>query len=167
MPIVQDYVTNNKNLVFVRISLTNYFRFLVRYFPEQRESVINFLVEQLAKPTKSKDDRTLNGFFISELCNLKAVEVAQEIEQAFINKQVDLSILGNWDDAQVYLGLKKRIDLSLERLSNGFNRFDHGYNYLKRFKSQGFADRPETHKAKSKKQKKKKKWRLPHSDRPL
>jgi len=153
-PIVQDYVMTRNNLISVRIAFMNYFRFLVRYYPEQRESIIHFLVEQLAKPTLSEDDRTLNGFFICELCDLKAVEVAQEIEQAFINKRVDLAIIGNWDDAQVSLGLKKRIDVSLERLAKGLDRFD--YRYVTRFQPKGFGDPFATYNAKSKKHKSKK-----------
>ncbi|MFZ9737234.1 MAG: DUF1186 domain-containing protein [Prochlorotrichaceae cyanobacterium] len=150
-PIVQDYITNTKNRLSVRISFSSYFRYLVRYYPEQRESVINFFVEQLAKPATSQDDRTLNGFFISELCDLKAIEVAKEIEQAFVHQRVDLSVIGDWDDAQVYLGLKPRTEIPLDRLifSKKLDR-----QPLKESQTKGFGDRSETKNSKSKKRKK-------------
>ena len=157
-PIVQEYVTNTKNLLSVRITLTNYFRLLAHSYPEQRESLITFFVEQISKPTESEDDCTLNGFFICELCDLKAVEVAKEIEQAFINNRVDLTIVGDWNEAQVYLGLKKRFEPSLNQLFFSSKRFNQLEQYfLKRSQPKGFGDRSGTHKPKSKKQKKKKK----------
>ncbi|MGA0197873.1 MAG: DUF1186 domain-containing protein [Prochlorotrichaceae cyanobacterium] len=150
-PIVQDYITNNKNLLSVRISFSDYFRCLVCYHPQQRESVINFLVEQLAKPATSQDDRTLNGFFISDLCDLKAIEVAKEIEQAFVHQQVDLSVIGSWDEARVYLGLKPRTEIPLDRLI--FSKKLDGQS-LKKSQTKGFGDRSETKNSKSKKRKK-------------
>jgi hypothetical protein len=44
------------------------------------------------------------------LCDLKAVESAFVIEGAFAADGVDLSILGDWEEAQILLGLlEKRV----------------------------------------------------------
>ncbi len=50
-------------------------------------------------------DPTLNGFLISYLVDLQAVEAAPLIESAFDAACVDISILGDWEDAQIKLGL--------------------------------------------------------------
>jgi hypothetical protein len=50
-------------------------------------------------------DPSLNGFLISYLVDLKAVEAAPQMESAFAADCVDISILGDWEDAQIELGL--------------------------------------------------------------
>ena len=45
---------------------------------------------------------------IAALCELEAIEKATEIEQAFAEKRVDLSVNGDWSEVQVELGLKTR-----------------------------------------------------------
>jgi hypothetical protein len=53
-----------------------------------------------------KNDPELNGFLITNLIELAAVESAAAIQQAFAAKRVDASITGDWDDVQIDLGLK-------------------------------------------------------------
>jgi hypothetical protein len=48
---------------------------------------------------------TLNAFLISFLVDLKATEAAPLMEKAFAAKRVDISIVGDWEDAQIQLGL--------------------------------------------------------------
>ena len=72
--------------------------------PSARDECVTILSRQLERFTEN--DPTLNGFLISYLVNLKAVEAAPVMERAFAADHVDLSILGDWEDAQVRLGLK-------------------------------------------------------------
>jgi hypothetical protein len=44
-------------------------------------------------------------FIISSLLNLEAVEAAPVMERAFAADRVDISIPGDWEDAQIELGL--------------------------------------------------------------
>jgi hypothetical protein len=72
--------------------------------PSARDECATILSRQLERFTKN--DPTLNGFLISYLANLRTVEAAPVMERAFAADRVDLSILGDWEDAQVRLGLK-------------------------------------------------------------
>jgi hypothetical protein len=54
------------------------------------------------------NDPELNGYLVGSLAaDFKAVETAPLIEAAYAADRVDPSFVGNWDDAQVWLGLKK------------------------------------------------------------
>jgi hypothetical protein len=72
--------------------------------PSARDECVTVLSRQLERFTKN--DPTLNGFLIHYLVELRAVEEAPLMERAFAADRVDLSILGDWEDAQVGLGLK-------------------------------------------------------------
>lgn len=47
----------------------------------------------------------LNAFLMSYLVDLKAVEAAPVMEEAFAADRVDISIQGDWEDVQILLGL--------------------------------------------------------------
>ncbi|MDB6125740.1 MAG: lyase HEAT-like repeat protein [Pedosphaera sp.] len=49
---------------------------------------------------------TLNGLLVASLLDLKAVEAAPVIQRAFATEQVDESVVGDWEDVQIELGLK-------------------------------------------------------------
>jgi hypothetical protein len=50
-------------------------------------------------------DPSLNALLINYLVDLKAVEAAPQMEKAFAADSVDISVLGDWEDAQIALGL--------------------------------------------------------------
>ncbi len=72
--------------------------------PSARDECVEILSRQLERFTRN--DPSLNGFLISYLIDLRAVEAAPLMERAFAAGRVDLSIQGDWEDAQVELGLK-------------------------------------------------------------
>jgi Protein of unknown function (DUF1186) len=72
--------------------------------PSARGECVTILSRQLERFTEN--DPSLNGLLISYLVDLRAVEAAPSMERAFTADRVDLSILGDWEDAQVELGLK-------------------------------------------------------------
>ena len=113
---VQDYIANPSHNIFGRISASNYFKRLYDHHPDQREQCIKSLAQLLA--SYQKNDLGLNGFLILELCDLKAVEKAPEIKKAFDSQRVDLTIMGDWDEAQVKLGFKTREEVPLRRFSS-------------------------------------------------
>jgi hypothetical protein len=47
----------------------------------------------------------MNSYLISSLINLRAVEAAPLMEEAFAANHVDISIVGDWEDVQIELGL--------------------------------------------------------------
>ncbi len=77
--------------------------------PELRSECIEALTEQLSHFQKNSPE--LNGFIIADLLDLKAVESAPTIEQAFAAKRIDTSIAGDWFDIQYALGLITRTEM--------------------------------------------------------
>lgn len=72
--------------------------------PATRDQVIDALAEQLAQ--HATNEPALNAFFVFGLVKLKAVAMAPLMEAAFAAGRVDESVSGNWDDAQILMGLK-------------------------------------------------------------
>ena len=54
-----------------------------------------------------QNDETVNGFIISYLADLNARETAPLVERAFQSGRVDLSILGDYEEFQIAVGLLK------------------------------------------------------------
>lgn len=73
--------------------------------PETRAEMVAILTAQLEE--QAVRDETINAAIISDLIDLKAVESAAVIERAFRAGRVDETVAGDWDEVQVYLGLKK------------------------------------------------------------
>jgi hypothetical protein len=71
--------------------------------PEAREPAIAALVRQLRVwPNQNAE---LNAFLISALVDLRAVESAPVMREAFEAGAVDESVCGDWEEVQVELGL--------------------------------------------------------------
>ena len=82
-----------------------------RMHPDTRLDCITILTQQLAKFDENIPD--FNGFLVMVLVGtLMAVESAATIEQAFRADRVTSDLVQNWDEAQVFLGLKEAPDFS-------------------------------------------------------
>jgi hypothetical protein len=79
---------------------------IVKRYPECRHECIGVLTKALAHAADT--DPTANGFAISSLLHLKAVEAIDTIREAFRLDVVDLSIAGDLEDAEIDLGLRER-----------------------------------------------------------
>jgi hypothetical protein len=71
--------------------------------PEVRSEVVSVLAGQLE--LHAEQDVELNGFLVSYLMDLRAVEAAGVMEAAFAAGSVFPGIAGDWEDVQVELGL--------------------------------------------------------------
>ncbi|MBN2007313.1 MAG: DUF1186 domain-containing protein [Anaerolineae bacterium] len=104
LPALRDYFTTATHGMWSRSASINALVALVQDFPDCRAAVVETLAAQLAH--FAEQDRNLNALMVSALCvDLGAVEAAAVIEAAYAAGQVDLMVLGDWEDAQVYLGL--------------------------------------------------------------
>ncbi|MGH2414002.1 MAG: hypothetical protein ACRDEA_09990, partial [Microcystaceae cyanobacterium] len=79
---------------------------LAEGYPEARSSCISLLTEQLKQFEVNGEE--VNGFIAVSLADLKAVESAPVIEEAFQRGCVEERVGGDWEDIQVLLGLKSQ-----------------------------------------------------------
>jgi hypothetical protein len=71
--------------------------------PEARDDCVSALIRGLENHATHHSG--LNGFLVNNLVDLEAVEAAPLMEEAFAANHVDISIMGDWEDVQVRLGL--------------------------------------------------------------
>jgi len=103
IPGLRDFVADAKHGDWARVAAGEGLVDMIEQFPESREQAVAIITGQLRQ--FAEQDRTVNAFLVEALCNLKAVESAADIEQAFAANAVDLSVLGDWEEAQILLGL--------------------------------------------------------------
>jgi len=104
IPTLRDYLADSAHGVWARVAAANGLQEIADRHPHTRDDVIAILVGQLEH--FDEQDRTLNACIVSDLvCDLKAVTAAPIIEKAYAAGRVDVAVLGDWEDAQVYLGL--------------------------------------------------------------
>lgn len=87
----------------VAASAANALEEIAKRFPEARGAVVDALQRQLR--WWARQDEDLNASLVSSLVDLRAVEAAPVIEEAFLAGAVDESLVGDWEDVQVELGL--------------------------------------------------------------
>ncbi len=97
-----------------RFSAISYLEDIYKKHPEVRDRCVEAIAAELEK--FENNDPELNGFLVGSLAaQFKAVETAPLIEAAYAADRVDPSFVGNWDDAQVWLGLKKAPKIPTQR----------------------------------------------------
>ncbi len=104
IPALDRYVTNPSHGLWPRLAAAHSLERIAVQHPTAHPDCVAALSHQLEQfPTNEPE---LNGFLISYLVELKATEAAPLIERAYAANRVDISIVGDWEDAQVALGLK-------------------------------------------------------------
>jgi hypothetical protein len=104
IPALTAYIADESHDVRSRINVATGLEKIGTMHPEAREESIAALTRQLERA--EENDSELNAFIISALLGLQATEAAPAIEQAFATDNVDMGIVGDWDDVQAELGLK-------------------------------------------------------------
>lgn len=97
------FLSDDSHGEFPRVKSANGLREVVRRFPEARESVVAILTAELARYQKGVG--SLNGFLVSDLLELEAVESAETIERAFAANVIDPTVVGDWGDIRRELGV--------------------------------------------------------------
>ena len=103
LPQVTAHLQNPTYTDETRTAASTAIKYIGEFYPETRDTVITVLSKQLAKYHKQSEE--LNAFLISDLTDLEAVETASIMEAAFKSNKVELSILGDWEEVQIRLGL--------------------------------------------------------------
>ena len=89
--------------LWARVAAAKSLAALGRYRPELRDGCVAVLAGQLA--AFENQSPTLNGFIVSYLVDLGAVEVEAVMARAFGAGRVDLGVVGDWEETQIQLGL--------------------------------------------------------------
>jgi hypothetical protein len=103
IPTLARLMRNDECGVFAQVAAARSLESIAASAPDARAECIAALVHRLS--WHARNDPILNGFLISYLLELGATEASSMIESAFAADDVDLSIVGDWEDAQVALGL--------------------------------------------------------------
>lgn len=103
IPALAAYLGDQSHETWPRVTTTVCLERMGERHPETRDACIAALTASLEH--FAENDPSLNAFLISPLLKLRAVEAAPVIERAFAADRVDLSVTGDWEDAQVELGL--------------------------------------------------------------
>lgn len=104
IPALARYLDDVSHGLWPRVTAATSLERIAAGDPSARSECVTILSRQLERFTEN--DPILNGFLISYLVDLRAVEAAPVMERAFAAGRVDLSIRGDWEDVQVDLGLR-------------------------------------------------------------
>jgi len=111
IPALAAYLADTSHELYPRGYAAHGLEEIGNWHPESRSEVIAALSKQLE--SFEENDYELNGFLISGLSHLKAVEALPLIERAFAADRVDEFVIG-LDDVLVELGLKEREEIQIQ-----------------------------------------------------
>jgi len=105
IPALEKYIFDDSNGLFDRIAAIHGIERIASGDPECRDKCVSIFTEKLK--TCEKNDPTFNAFLILYLTELNATESIDIIGQAYERESVDESVLGDFEDVEIKLGLKK------------------------------------------------------------
>ena len=106
IPALAEYLENKSHGVYPRINAASSLERIGNTYPKARLACILALTHQLEK--FANNDPELNGFLITYLVDLKAIESLSTIKQAYNENCVDCTIMGDLEDVEIDLGLRER-----------------------------------------------------------
>lgn len=96
-------LADQEQSIYARITVGEALTQIAYRHPETRQECIDGIAVVLEG--YPQNDETVNGFLVASLADLGAVEKIDLIEQAFQAERVDESVIGDFEDVQVALGL--------------------------------------------------------------
>jgi hypothetical protein len=106
IPALQACLISQGSRIWAAISVGASLFEIGKRHPESREACVAAL--QAGLEGFAHQDETLNGFLIYYLSELKAVEADPLVERAYQADRVDISILGDYEDFQISVGLLEK-----------------------------------------------------------
>jgi hypothetical protein len=103
LPAVAAYLRETSHEERSEISAARAIKEIGQRHPAARDEAVRALMKKLE--WYPRNSYGLNGFLISDLTDLHATEAAPLMERAFAADEVDLFVMGDWEDAQIELGL--------------------------------------------------------------
>ena len=105
IPALAEYLSDTSAELMSRISVVDCINQIGKTNPNAKPECAQALSVQL--DLFNDNPPPLNGFLINGLVHLAAVDCLPLIRQAFNNKRVDLTIVGDIEDVEIDLGLRK------------------------------------------------------------
>ena len=105
IPALAGNLSENSAEVMPGISVVDCIKEIGKTHPDAKSECVQVLNSQLEQ--FQYNSSTLNGFLISGLVGLQAVDRLPLIRQAFENGRVDLSIVGDIEDVEIDLNVRK------------------------------------------------------------
>jgi hypothetical protein len=124
IPALEKYIFDDSNGLFDRIAAIHGIERIASGDPECRDKCVSIFTDKLK--IFEKNDSTFNAFLILYLTELNATESIDIIGQAYERESVDESVLGDFEDVEIRLGLKKdrikpsKYSASIDELNNDF-----------------------------------------------
>ena len=106
IPALAKYLSDNSAEVMPGISVVESIEKIGKAHPDAKLECAQVLSAQLEQ--FHHNSAPLNGFLISGLVGLQAVDRLPLIRQAFDRRRVDLSVGGDMEDVEIALGLRKK-----------------------------------------------------------
>ena len=103
---IAEYMANPAHGDWARLAAAGALRWMSESHPETRPVCVAHVSGQLARFAEQSE--TLNASLVVVLLDLRAVEAAPVMERAFASGPVEEALCGDWEDAQIELGLKKQ-----------------------------------------------------------
>ena len=106
IPALGEYLQNPKRKTWACATVANSLAEVGKQNPESRMDCVAAL--QAGLEQYSKNDDTINAFLISYLADLKATEAADLVERVYRADRVDLSVMRNFEEYQIAVGLLEK-----------------------------------------------------------
>ena len=136
VPALSRYLSDTSAELLSRLSVVDCIKEIGKTHPGAKLECAQALSTQLEHFRRNPS--TLNGFLISGLMGLQAVDHLPLIQQAFDNGQVDLSIAGDIEEVEIELGLREARSTPRSWLSG------EGGEFALMFESDGSNQEPQT-----------------------
>lgn len=106
IPALGEYLQQSDRKTWACVTASHSLAEVGKQNPDSRNDCIAAL--QVGLEQYAKNDDTINAFLISYLADLDAVEAAPLVERAYQADRVDLSVMGDFEEYQIAVGLLKK-----------------------------------------------------------
>jgi len=105
IPPIREYLLKPDKFEWASVTMSHSLAEIGKRNPEYRNACVDALQASLEQ--YADNGETINAFLIDYLVELKAVEAAPLVERAYQADAVDISVLGDYEDFQILVGLLK------------------------------------------------------------
>src|ERR1700674_4095033 len=104
IPHIARFLSHRSNPTFPVVTAIEGLKEIAERHPDCRTACVGILARTLEQHADA--DGSINGFAVSALIDLAAVEVIDAVREAFRRNSVDISIAGDEEDVEIALGLR-------------------------------------------------------------